>query len=107
MELEGVNSMQPQTKEQISAQEAQSSPVTGKPDRPGRGWLAAVVIFAVFAGLLVSGILQRMHASAALRTETTAMPVPTIYIVSPQPPAPSQEIVFPANVPPYVSAPLD
>jgi len=106
MELEGVNSMQPQTKEQISTQEAQSSAVTGKQDRPGRGWLTAVVIFAVFAGLLVSGILQRMHASAALRTETTEMAVPTISVVSPQRAAPSQEIVLPGNVQPYVTAPI-
>src|SRR5260370_13346212 len=106
MELEGVNSMQPQTKEQISTQEAQSSAVTGKPDRPGRGWVAAVVIFAVFGGLLVSGILERMHASAALRTETTEMAVPTISVVSPQLTAPSQEIVLPGNVQPYVTAPI-
>lgn len=106
MEFEGVNSMQPQTKEQITTQEPQSSPVTGKQDRLGRGWLTAVVIFAVFAGLLVSGILGRMHASAALRTETAEMAVPTISVVSPQRAAPSQEIVLPGNVQPYVTAPI-
>lgn len=106
MEFEGVNSMQPQTKEQISTQEPQSSPAAGKQDRRGRGWLSAVAIVAVFAGLLVSGILERMHASAALRTETAVMALPTISVVSPQRAAPSQEIVLPGNVQPYVTAPI-
>jgi RND family efflux transporter MFP subunit len=98
--------MQPQTKEQTSKQELQSPPIAGKRGRPGRGWLTAVVIVAVLAGLLVSGILQRMHASAALRTETAEMAVPTISVVSPQRAAPSQEIVLPGNVQPYVTAPI-
>jgi RND family efflux transporter MFP subunit len=106
MEFEGVNSMQPQTKEQISSQEPQSPPIAGKQGRPGRGWLAAAVIVAVFAGLLVSGILERMNAGAALRTETAEMAVPTVSVVSPQRAAPSQEIVLPGNVQPYVTAPI-
>ena len=98
--------MQSQTKEQISTQEPQSPPIPGKEGRPGRGRLTAVVIVAVFAGLLVSGILERMHASAALRTETAEMAVPTISVVSPQRGASSQEIVLPGNVQPYVTAPI-
>jgi RND family efflux transporter MFP subunit len=98
--------MQTEPKQQISTQEAPSLPVTGKQARPRRGWLTAVVIVAVFAGLLVSGILQRVHTSAALRTETDDMAVPTISVVSPQRAAPSQEIVLPGNVQPYVTAPI-
>ena len=106
MGFERVMSMQSQTKEQISTQEPQSLPIPGKEGRPGRGWLTAVVIVAVFAGLLVSGILERMHASAALRAETAEVAVPTISVVSPQRAAPSQEIVLPGNVQPYVTAPI-
>jgi RND family efflux transporter MFP subunit len=98
--------MQLQTEAQISTQETQSPLATSEHARPRRGWLIAVVIVAVFAGLLVSGILQRMHASAALRTETDEMAVPTISVVSPQRAAPSQEIVLPGNVQPYVTAPI-
>jgi len=98
--------MQSEAKQQISKQEAPSLPATGKHARPRRGWLTAVVIVAVFAGLLVSGILQRVHTSAALRTETDDMAVPTISVVSPQRAAPSQEIVLPGNVQPYVTAPI-
>jgi RND family efflux transporter MFP subunit len=106
MEFERVNSMQPQTKEQISTQEPQEAPIAGRQRRTRRGWPTAVLIIAVFAGLLISGILQRMHASAALRTETVEMAVPTISVVSPQRAAPSQEIVLPGNVQPYVTAPI-
>jgi len=106
MEFERVMSMQSQTKEQISMQEPKSPLIPGKQGRPGRGWLTAVVIVAVFAGLLVSGILERMHVSAALRAETAEVAVPTISIVSPQRAAPSQEIVLPGNVQPYVTAPI-
>jgi RND family efflux transporter MFP subunit len=98
--------MQPEAKKQISTQEPPSPPVTSKQGRPRRGWLTAVVLVAVFAGLLVSGILQRVHTSAALRTETDDMAVPTISVVSPQRAAPSQEIVLPGNVQPYVTAPI-
>jgi RND family efflux transporter MFP subunit len=106
MEFEGVNSMQTQAKEQISTPEPQSPPMEGLQRRTGRGWLTAVVIVAVFVGLMISGILQRMHASAALRTETVEMAVPSISVVSPQRAAPSQEIVLPGNVQPYVTAPI-
>ncbi|HET6931515.1 MAG TPA: efflux RND transporter periplasmic adaptor subunit [Candidatus Acidoferrum sp.] len=98
--------MQSQIKKQASTQEPQSPPVAGKQARPRRGWLTAVVLVAIFGVLLISGILQRMLASAALRTETADMAVPTVSVVSPQRAAPSQEIVLPGNVQPYVTAPI-
>jgi RND family efflux transporter MFP subunit len=106
MELEGVMSMQSKSNVQISTQEPPSPPIAGRQRRPRRGWLTALVIVASFVGLLVSGILQRVHTSAALRTETADMAVPTISVVSPQRAAPSQEIVLPGNVQPYVTAPI-
>jgi RND family efflux transporter MFP subunit len=106
MEFEGVMSMQSQSNAQISTPEPQSPPVAGKQRRPRRGWLTALVIVGGFVGLLVSGILQRVHTSAALRTETADMAVPSISVVSPLHAAPSQEIVLPGNVQPYVTAPI-
>jgi RND family efflux transporter MFP subunit len=106
MEFERVMSMQSQTRQQISTQETPSAPSAGMQRRPRRGWLAALVIVGVFVGLLVSGILQRVHTSAALRTETADMAVPTISVVSPQRAASSQEIILPGNVQPYVTAPI-
>jgi RND family efflux transporter MFP subunit len=100
--------MQSQTIEQISVpgQKPQAPTVGSSPRRSRRGWLVALAIFLAFIALLVSGILQRVHTSAVLRTETADLAVPTVSVVSPQHAAPSQEIVLPGNVQPYVTAPI-
>ena len=99
-------SMQSQKNEQISAQEAPSpgNPATQKRSR--RGWIAGVVVLLVFAGVLISGILERVHSSAALRVETTDMAVPTVSVVTPQRAAPLQEITLPGNVQPFTQSPI-
>jgi RND family efflux transporter MFP subunit len=74
--------------------------------RPRRAWLIGVGVLLVFAGLFVSGVLQRIHTNATLRTETADMAVPSVSVVSPQHSASSQEIVLPGNVQPYVTAPI-
>ena len=106
IQFEGVMSMQSQRTEQIPAQEQQSSAVPSSARRSRRGGLIAVLIFLTFAAVLVSGILERVHTSAALRVETAQMAVPTVSVVSPQRAAPSQEIVLPGSVQPYVTAPI-
>jgi RND family efflux transporter MFP subunit len=104
MQFEGVMPMQPETTQQVPVQgQGQQG---SSASRSRRGWLIALAIFLAFAALLVSGILQRLHTSAALRTETAQMAVPTVSVVSPQRSAPSQEIVLPGNVQPYVTAPI-
>src|SRR5258708_11344498 len=99
-------SMQSQKNEQISAQEAPSpgNPATQKRSR--RGWIAGVVVLLVFAGVLISGILERVHSSAALRVETTDMAVPTVSVVTPQRAAPLQEITLPGHVQPHIQSPI-
>ena len=104
MQFEGVMPMQPETTQQVPVQEQGQQ--ASSASRSRRGWLIALAIFLAFAALLVSGILQRVHTSAALRTETVEMAVPTVSVVSPQRVAPSQEIVLPGNVQPYVTAPI-
>jgi len=100
--------MQTQTVGQISVQEPERQPsiVQPIPRRSQRGWMAALAVLLMFVALLISGILQRVHTSAALRTETADMAVPTVSVVSPQRSAPSQEIVLPGNVQPCVTAPI-
>ena len=104
MQIEGVMPMQPETTQQVPVQ-GQGQQASNA-IRSRRGWLIAPAIFLAFAALLVSGILERVHTSAALRTETAQMAVPSVSIVSPQRSAPSQEIVLPGNVQPYVTAPI-
>src|SRR3981081_4643069 len=93
-----------QTQEWIPVEGRQS---TAFPQhRSRRGWLLGIAVFLLFGGLFLSGILQRIHTNAALRAETADMAVPTVSVVSPKHSAPSQEIVLPGNVQPYVTAPI-
>jgi RND family efflux transporter MFP subunit len=96
--------MQVQTEGQVSIEGLQSS--VSPHHRPRRGRLIAIAVLLLFGGLLVAGILQRIHTNAALRTETAEMAVPTVLVVSPKHSAPSQEIVLPGNVQPYVTTPI-
>jgi RND family efflux transporter MFP subunit len=98
--------MQSKTEGKVSMQEAQSpsSPTTQRRSR--RGWLIGGAIFLVFAGVLISGILERIHTNASLRTETADLAVPTVSVVTPKRAAPSQEIVLPGNVQPFITSPV-
>jgi RND family efflux transporter MFP subunit len=99
--------MQSQTAGHISVQGSQS-PASGaeRQLRSRRGWVVGGVLFLIFAGLLISGILQREHTTATLKIETAGMAVPTVSVVQPRRSAPSQEIVLPGNVQPYITSPI-
>ena len=99
--------MQSQTARQISMEGAQS-PASGaaRPRRSRRGWIIGGGIFLIFAGVLIFGILERVHTSDALRGETAELAVPTVSVVTPRRAAPSQEIVLPGNVQPYIASPI-
>ena len=99
--------MQSQTARQISMEGAQS-PASGAATqrRSRRGWIIGGAIFLIFAGVLIFGILERVHTSAALRGETAELAVPTVSVVTPRRAAPSQEIVLPGNVQPYIASPI-
>jgi len=101
-----VKSMQSQTEKQDVLQAPQPSKTAPPQHRLRGGWLIGVAILVLFAGVFVSGVIQRMQSSANLRTETAEMAVPTVIVVSPKHTAPSQEIVLPGNVQPYVTAPI-
>ena len=98
--------MQSQTEKQALVEAPQPSATVPPQQRPRRGWLIGVVALLLFAGLFGSGVVQRIRTSANLRTETAEMAVPTVSVVSPQHSSPSQEIVLPGNVQPYVTAPI-
>src|SRR6267378_3609400 len=74
--------------------------------RVRRGLLAAVVVFLAVAGIVAFGILRRVRARNTVSTETAAMAVPLVNVVSPQRTAPSRELVLPGNVEPYMTAPI-
>jgi RND family efflux transporter MFP subunit len=101
-----VMPMESQTTGQSSVQGAQSAGSTGTERRSLRNWLIGGAIFLIFAGVLIFGILERVHTSAALRVETAQLAVPTVSVVAPRRAAPSQEIVLPGNVQPYTQSPI-
>ncbi len=74
--------------------------------RKQRHWVVVVVAFLVVAAVYVGGVLPRVKARAALKTETAEMAIPTVAVVQPQATAPTQELVLPANVQPYIVAPI-
>jgi RND family efflux transporter MFP subunit len=98
--------MQSQTAGHISMQGAQSPGSAATKRRSRRGWIIGGAIFLIFAGVLIFGILERVHTSAALRTETADLAVPTVSVVQPKRAAPSQEIVLPGNVQPFITSPV-
>ena len=98
-------STQPQTRNSEPTQEP-TLLSSSAPRRSRRGWLVGIAIFAVFAAIFVYGIVSRVRAAATVRTETAQMALPSVAVVSPQRSAPSQEIVLPGNVQPFISAPI-
>jgi RND family efflux transporter MFP subunit len=99
-------SMQPQIQSSTPTHEPPPLSVVNTPHRSRRGWLVAVAIFAGFAGIFVYGIVTRVRSAATVHTETAQMAVPSVAVISPQRSAPSQEIVLPGNVQPFISAPI-
>src|SRR3981081_1493209 len=98
--------MQSETEGQVHVQEPQSPGNVATQHRPRRGWIIGLIVFLIFAGILVSGILERIHTSAALRGETADMAVPTVSVVAPKRASPSQEITLPGNVQPFTQSPI-
>src|SRR5581483_7314164 len=76
------------------------------PDRPKRHWLIAVIVVVVAAIVFISGVLPRVKARETLKRETQDLAVANVVVVQPKKAAPSQELVLPANVQPYISAPI-
>jgi RND family efflux transporter MFP subunit len=80
--------------------------VNHQPDRSVRGWWIAALALVIVVAIVVSGILPRIHARAALDRETAAMAIPTVSVVRPKRGAPAQEVVLPANVQAFIDAPI-
>src|SRR5713226_838015 len=89
----------------FSAEPSRLTVVEGR-RRSKRGWIVAGVVLLVFAGIVAYGILARLRKAATVRADTAQMAVPSVSVVSPQRSAPTQEIVLPGNVQPFVSAPI-
>src|ERR1700731_4640708 len=74
--------------------------------RKGHGVIIAIVVLIVVAALVVAGIVPRLRAKAALRTETRNLAIPTVSVVHPKQGAPHQELVLPGNIRAFTDAPI-
>ena len=71
-----------------------------------RGFLITVALFVAVALIVMEGIVPRMKAEADLRAETAYAAVPTVNVAHPKLGAPAEEIVLPANIKPFMDAPI-
>jgi RND family efflux transporter MFP subunit len=87
--------------------EAQT-PGTQKPAVGGsrRGVWIALIGLAVVAGIVIAGIVPRMRTTAALKTETHDLAVPTVSVIHPKRGAPQQEVVLPGNIQAFTDSPI-
>jgi RND family efflux transporter MFP subunit len=98
--------VEPQNEVERAMMVAEQKLVNLQPDRSVRGWWIAALALVIVVAIVVSGILPRIHARAALDRETAAMAIPTVSVVRPKRGAPAQEVVLPANVQAYIDAPI-
>ena len=77
----------------------------GRGPLPRRSLIAALVALAALGALAV-GIRSRVRAETNLRAVTTQLAVPSVSVVAPKQTAPSQEIILPGNIQPFVTSPI-
>jgi len=69
-------------------------------------WLGVGIAVIAVAALLISGIWSRVRARAALDTETAKSALTAVSVVSPKATTPTDEIILPGNVQPYITSPI-
>src|ERR1700736_1783244 len=74
--------------------------------RSRKRWLVLAIAVIAVAALLVSGIWSRVKAGTALRAETAQAALPPVAVVSPKQTVPTDEIILPGNVEPFITSPV-
>ncbi|MFZ0433430.1 MAG: efflux RND transporter periplasmic adaptor subunit [Candidatus Acidiferrales bacterium] len=72
----------------------------------GRGSVVAIVTLLIVAAIVIAGVVPRMKARAALKTETRDLAIPTVAVIHPKRGAPEQEIVLPGNIEAFTDSPI-
>src|ERR1700730_9452503 len=78
----------------------------GARKRSRKSWLVLAIAVIGVAALLMSGILSRVKGRNTLNTETAQAAVPAVSVVSPKQTAPTDEIILPGNVQPFITSPI-
>lgn len=90
---------------EIGAPRGGQHPLAGGP-RPSHGALIAVLVLIIVAAIVVAGIVPRLRARAALKTETRDLAIPIVSVIHPKQGAPHQELVLPGNIRAFIDAPI-
>jgi len=69
-------------------------------------WLIAALVALGGIGVLAAGIRSRVRAETNLRASTAQLAVSSVSVVAPKQTAPSQEIILPGNIQPFVTSPI-
>jgi len=77
-----------------------------RPSNSKKSWVITVLAFLVVAVVVISGIVPRVRARSALRTETNQLAIPAVIVAQPKKSAPGQEVILPANVQAFRDAPI-
>src|SRR6201997_3372617 len=76
------------------------------PKRSHKSWLALAIAVIAVAALLGSCIWSRVKARNTLDKETAQAALPAVSVVSPKLTTPTEEIILPGNVQPYITSPI-
>ena len=98
--------VEPQSEVDKPVRVEERKPTGNAQGSPARRWWIAVLALVIVTAVVISGILPRIHARAALDKETAEMAIPTVSVLQPKRGAPTQEVVLPANVQAYIDAPI-
>ena len=69
-------------------------------------WAALAIAVIAVAALLMSGIWSRVKARTTLNAETAELALPAVSVVSPKQSAPTDEVILPGNVQPFITSPI-
>jgi RND family efflux transporter MFP subunit len=86
----------------------QTHPVNavGAGKRSRKGWIVIALAVIAVAALLISGIWSRVKAGSALHAETVQAAITAVSIVPPKQTSPTDEIILPGNVQPFITSPI-
>ena len=78
----------------------------GVPRHSRKSWITLAIAVIAVASLLVSGIWSRVKARNTLDKETAQSALPAVSVVSPKRTTPTDEIILPGNVQPFITSPI-
>ncbi|MGH9744852.1 MAG: efflux RND transporter periplasmic adaptor subunit [Candidatus Acidiferrales bacterium] len=92
--------------EQMAGQPEPGGATPPREAGPKHGILIAVVVLAIVAAVVIGGIVPRLKAKAALKSETYDLAVPNVNVMHPKQGAPQREIVLPGNMQAFTDSPI-